>query len=457
MKRPLSLTTRLTLLFGLILTGVLTALGLYIYSAMAEHFVEQDMVLLRSHAEEISDMVEKRGHSPVSRPVADELDHTLSRHDIYFEIIDRNDQVLYRNDDISVPQPLLRKYRQNQSGSFQWGHAGHHYRSLILDRNGTGVVVSVSTMHHEQFLKNFGRRLTAMLSLVLMMTWGLSWFAVRHGLAPLKMIRDRAASITPSNLDKTIPLERIPDELIPLAREINQMMLRLQEAFHRLVAFSSDLAHEIRTPVSNLLTQIQVVLAQDRTAEDYRDVLASSAEECERLSRMISEMLFLAKAENGNILPSVEQVDLAEQVGQTLEYFEALADSKGIVLTNSGHAHLDCDRSMLRRALSNLVSNAIRYGESGSVIETAITSGDTWIDISVRNRGKDIPEEHLRHIFDRFYRVNAARSHDDHDGLGLGLAITRAIMRAHGGLVDVESRHGVTTFTLKFPVQQPQI
>ena len=213
----------------------------------------------------------------------------------------------------------------------------------------------------------------------------------------------------------------------------------------------------MRTPVSNLLTQIQVVLAQNRDAEDYRDVLASSSEECERLSRMISEMLFLAKAENGSILPSVERVDLAEQVGQTLEYFEALADSKGITLTSTGNANLECDRSMLRRALSNLVSNAIRYGAPNSVIETSIDSGHSWIDVSVRNCGQDISQEHLSHIFDRFYRANAARSHEEHDGLGLGLAITRAIMSAHGGHVEVESRNGYTTFTLRFPSEQPRI
>jgi len=172
---------------------------------------------------------------------------------------------------------------------------------------------------------------------------------------------------------------------------------------------------------------------------------------------MISEMLFLAKAENGSILPSVERVDLAEQVGHILEYFEVLAESKGISLTSEGNANLECDRSMLRRALSNLISNAIRYGAPNSVIETSILPSHSWIDISVRNRGNDISKEDLTHIFDRFYRANAARSHEGHDGLGLGLAITRAIMLAHGGDVEVESRNGFTTFTLKFPANQPRI
>ena len=456
MNRTLSLTTRLTILFGLILTCMLTVLGFFIFSAMQSHFVAQDQMLLTNHAEEIRDILDRPENFPITPGVKDRLDHTMSRHDFDFEIIGKHGEMLYGHGEQGIPAVTMQNMvAHGHTSSAEWRAGESHFRSLLLMGDRFDVVATVSTDHHAEFLKSFGKRLLGVLTLIFVVTWGLSWIAVRKGLAPLKMIKDRAAAVTLSNLNKSLPLTQVPEELVPLTAELNGMMRRLEESFHRLVAFSSDLAHEMRTPVSNLLTQIQVVLAQERSAEAYRDVLASSAEECEKLSRMISEILFLAKAENGNVLPSVERVDLAEQVGQTLEYFEALADSKGITLTNSGHAHLDCDRSMLRRALSNLVSNAIRYGRPDSVIETAIVPGDSWIDISVRNRGQDIPEEHLRHIFDRFYRANAARNHDENDGLGLGLglAITRAIMLAHGGQVDVKSRDGFTTFTLKFPAR----
>ena len=458
MKKTLSLTSRLTLLFGLILTCVLAALGFYILGAMRSHFVEQDQGVLKNHAEEIREILEHTGNYPITPAVKDRLDHTMSRHDIDFEIIGKRGEVLYRNEARAIPEATIREMvGHDHTDSVEWHTGKNHFRSMLLDGKEFDVIVSVSTGHHEEFLESFGKRLLGVLSLIFLITWGLSWFAVRKGLAPLKMIKDRAASVTLSNLNKVIPVEQVPVELVPLVAELNNMMSRLEESFRRLVAFSSDLAHEMRTPVSNLLTQIQVVLAQNRDAEDYRDVLASSSEECERLSRMISEMLFLAKAENGSILPSVERVDLSEQVGNILEYFEALADSKGITLTSTGNANLECDRSMLRRALSNLVSNAIRYGAPNSVIETSIDSGHSWIDVSVRNCGQDISQEHLSHIFDRFYRANAARSHEEHDGLGLGLAITRAIMSAHGGHVEVESKIGYTTFTLRFPSEQPRI
>ncbi len=454
MTRTLSLTSRLTLLFGLILMCVLATLGFYIFNAMQSHFVEQDEVFLAKHAEEIRDELQQPIDLAFTGEIGKKLGHIMPRHDIDFVIVAQNGDVLSRHETAETPAATVKQLLAEKPGvSVLWSAGHENYRSLLIRSERFGVIASISTHHHDVFLDSFGKRLLLILSLIFGVTWGLSWVAIRQGLAPLGEIRDRASAVTLSNLNKAIPLDHLPGELVPLAAELNVMLRRLEGAFHRLVAFSSDLAHEMRTPVSNLLTQTQVVLAQSRTADAYRDVLASNAEEAERLSRMIAEMLFLAKAENGTVLPSVEQVDLAEQVSETLEYYEALAESKGMTLKRTGHAVLTCDRSMLRRALSNLVSNAIRYGAPNSAIETDITSGVHEITISVTNRGADILPEHSAHIFDRFYRADAARSHEDQGGVGLGLSITRAIMLAHGGTADVESKDGSTTFRLVFPAQ----
>lgn len=456
MRKPLSLTSRLTLLFGLILTVVLSASGVFMFNAMGDHFVEQDAVVLRSHAHELIDVLNRGNGMPMNPRMREALNQTNPRHDLYFEILDAQGHPILQQGNVQAPPDVMQAMTHQQGmRPFHWGKNGQNYRSILDKSNGYSVMVTMSTMHHDVFLANFGERLFGILGLTLILTWGLSWFVVRKGLAPLQLIQNRAAKVNLGNLDKNIPLNRIPAELVPLATELNGMMERLEESFKRLVSFSSDLAHEMRTPVSNLLTQIQVALTHDRTLDNYKEVLASSAEECERLSRMISEILFLAKAENGGVLPTVEVVDLGEQIDQVMDYYEPLADSRGMTLTRAGErAAIEGDRSMVRRAISNLVSNAIRHGYQDTQVVIATALDAHQILLSVTNAGEQIPKEHLKHIFDRFYRVNTSRTNVESEGLGLGLAITRAIMKAHQGDISVVSTDEGTTFTLRFPRPQ---
>lgn len=195
----------------------------------------------------------------------------------------------------------------------------------------------------------------------------------------------------------------------------------------------------MRTPVSNLLTQTQVTLSKARSADDYREILASNAEEFERLSRTISDMLFLAKADNDQVIPSQESIELAEEVAELLEYYEILAEEKAITLSQSGRGRVTGDRLMLRRAISNLLSNAIRHTPNGGSIATRIchaSEGSTVL--TVENTGKTISPEHLPRLFDRFYRVDSSRFRTT-ENAGLGLAITRSILQAHGGGACQES------------------
>ena len=246
-------------------------------------------------------------------------------------------------------------------------------------------------------------------------------------------------------------LFRSPSELEELARTLNAMLARLQDSFQRLSDFSSDLAHELRTPVSNLLTQTQVVLSKRRDVEAYQDVLASNAEEFERLSRIISDMLFLAKADNNLLTPSKDDVELSAEVNSLFEFYEALAEEKGLILTCHGQGNVAGDQLMLRRAINNLLSNAIRHSPQGGAIDVDIAAGDGGgTTLSVTNSGETIPPEHLPRLFDRFYRTDSSRQRFS-DGAGLGLAITRSILRAHRGEVAATSASGLTRFTLRFP------
>jgi two-component system heavy metal sensor histidine kinase CusS len=285
-----------------------------------------------------------------------------------------------------------------------------------------------------------------------LLTGFLGWVAARRGLAPLREISRSAAGITASRLDQRLAVASIPVELAEVAQTLNEMLARLEESFRRLSDFSSDLAHELRTPVSNLLTQTQVTLSRTRTLDEYQDVLASNAEEFERLSRTIADMLFLAKSDNELIVPHRERVDLAAEIASISEFYEALVEEKGISLTCSGSGVVHGDRLMLRRAIGNLLSNAVRHTPGKGRVTVQVNDVDNgWSVVSVENTGETIAPEHLTRLFDRFYRVDPSR-HRFSEGAGLGLAITRSIAHAHGGEVRVRSESGTTVFEIRLPV-----
>lgn len=259
--------------------------------------------------------------------------------------------------------------------------------------------------------------------------------------------------VTAHKLDQRMPVDAVPVEMADLAQSLNTMLERLETDFSRLLEFSGDLAHELRTPISNLLTQTQVSLAQQRDAAAYREILASNAEEFQRLARMVSDMLFLAKAENGLALPHREAISLEREVQALFDFYDAVADEKGVHLRLSGRANVVGDHLMIRRAISNLLSNAVRHAPAGSAVEVTIAQDEGVTALCVSNAGAPIDVAQLPRLFDRFYRVDKSRAHPESDGTGLGLSITRAIMVAHGGTASVSSGNGRITFCLRFSGQ----
>jgi two-component system heavy metal sensor histidine kinase CusS len=237
-----------------------------------------------------------------------------------------------------------------------------------------------------------------------------------------------------------------------LATQLNTMLDRLQQDLKRLSDFSSDIAHELRTPLSNMMTQTHVILSQEADARTYREALVSNAEEMQSLARMTSDMLYLAKTENGLNLSTSESVDLAFEMASVVDFYDALADEKGLQVRTSGNARVQGDRLMIRRALSNLLSNAIRHAASGSVVDVAITREADRAVLRMANDGQDIASADLPQIFNRFYRADPSRQRQESAGTGLGLSITKAIMQAHRGSVSAESSNGRTVFTLSFGV-----
>jgi two-component system heavy metal sensor histidine kinase CusS len=284
---------------------------------------------------------------------------------------------------------------------------------------------------------------------------GLGYLIARQGLAPLHRFAAMAGRITASRLGERLDTSELPQEVRELASSFNHMLERLQDSFRRIEQSSSDLAHEMRTPINTLLGQTQVALSRARSPAEYREVLASNAEEYERLSRMIQDMLFIARADEPHAVLDVEDVELRDEARRVAEFYEPMLDEKRIRLQCHGTGTARADRTLVGRALGNLLSNAVRHSPPGGRIDIDIGTDPVapdCISLSVVNQGPAIAPEDMPRIFDRFYRAGTgART----EGTGLGLAIVKTIAQLHGGSVGATSELGQTRFVLRLPAGTP--
>ncbi|WP_223489893.1 heavy metal sensor histidine kinase [Pseudomonas sp. A-RE-19] len=324
---------------------------------------------------------------------------------------------------------------------------------LIRIKDGTSVPVLLSMDNaHDQALLNAYLRSTLIALPLLLIFIGLSaWAAVQRGLAPMREFRKVAAMVSTQDLDHRLSVVNMPQELSELAQGINFMLHRLDSGVQQLSQFSDDLAHELRTPINNLMGKAQVILSRERTAEEYKNVLVSCTEELERVARIVSDMLFLAQVSHPSALTPFESIALEDEALKVADLFSLSAQDKQINLIVVGSARVLGDRLMIQRAISNLLSNALRHCPAGQTVSLLIEQGATQVSLLVSNPGVGIEAQHLPHLFDRFYRVDSSRSRSQ-GSTGLGLAIVRSIMSLHQGVAEVKSLPGtMTVFRLGFP------
>jgi two-component system, OmpR family, heavy metal sensor histidine kinase CusS len=461
MLARLTLTARLTVLFTGVAASVLLGLGIVVSWATARHFVELDRLYLADKMHLVEKLVTEAEQPAV---LAEALNELLDSHPgLYVQVWQDSDLLYGRADLTARVAPATWVAREVQ----EWAYHGQVLRGFVERLKGADtrpnlwVLAAVDTVHHAHFLASMRQTLALYLLGAAVLCGVLAWWAAHRGLAPLKVMRERAMSITAHNLQQRMPAASVPVELADLATSLNGMFDRLQHDFQRLMDFSSDLAHELRTPLSNLLTQTQVALTQHRSAEEYREVLASNAEEFERLARMVSDMLFLAKTENGIDLPHRERIQLHQEVRALFDFYEAVAEEKNTRLVLQGQADIDGDRLMIRRAISNLLSNAIRHANVGSVVEVHLSRQGEAAGLTTRldvvNHGPTIAPDHIPRLFERFYRADRSRAHPACEGAGLGLAITQAIVHAHGGQMEVASAAGRTCFSAVFLIAKGDV
>jgi len=276
----------------------------------------------------------------------------------------------------------------------------------------------------------------------------------RQGIRPVEEMATTARHISSTNLRERIHPEGYPFELASLASTFNQMLDRLEESFERISRFSADIAHDLRTPVNNIRGEAEVALARARTVDEYRDVLESSLEEAVRLSELIGDLLFLARTESPLTELNRESVNIFELLTTVRDYYEASATDAAVSLVvndDSGPLNAQLDRSLMLRAVSNLVSNAIAHTPAGGTVTLAATSEGAAIRIEVSDTGIGIPADALPRVFDRFFRVDPSRSKIS-GSTGLGLAIVQGILTLHGGGTEIASLFGRgTRVTLRIP------
>ncbi|WP_211466421.1 heavy metal sensor histidine kinase [Collimonas silvisoli] len=462
MWRSQSLTARVTFLFALIACAVVTSLGMYLYSSTRQALETRADYSLIGRVEHFRRLLHDLYNvkQMEDRPALFETMLGSEQDVLMFAYPGQAPFVRVNPDNMTAPsmtpqnlnQPLtlaaLRPGQRTDGVRVRWVSA----LAEIGSDGSTVVITGAHVMTQEShILARYYWQVIAAAAVSVLLTALLGFLVLKRGFLPLTAMAARAAEVSPTNIAIRLQEADAPQELRRLAASFNAMLDRLADGYEHLSQFSADLAHEIRTPIGALMGQTQVTLGQVRNAAEYQQVLESNLEELQRLSRIVENILFLAHADHAGLVVEKAPLVLADELHKIADYFEGVAEERGIRLEVDASGKLQASPVMWRRAVSNLVVNAVRYAAPGSTVRLRARQQAQGMRIEVENQGDPIPQEQLDRLFDRFYRGDKSRS-EYTESNGLGLAIVRAIMLVHGGSADVAcSREGLICFSLVFP------
>jgi heavy metal sensor kinase len=385
------------------------------------------------------------------------FEHTLlSPKKTYIQVADRKGSIIYRSyslgpdsliiaDSIGVNQTLL------TTASLH----GEEVRTAVTrDRNFT-ILVGYPLEELQDALENLYSIFLILIPVAMLLSILGGWYLANKSLKPVMDVTRRAQRITAENLDQTIPVRNPNDELGRLTTTINEMIRRLHDSFAQIRQFSADASHELRTPLTIMRGELELALRSPQTPEDYRTVLASALEESLRLTAIIDNLLLLARADQGTYDTNFTEVDLAALAAELYDDSEVLAEPKHIHVTleQAEPVTIVGDRVRLRQLFLNLIDNAIKYTPEGGSVRMTVDRRNGTARFRVADTGIGIPEEEMGKVFDRFYRVDKARSREM-GGSGLGLSIAKWIAELHRGSIRVESEvDRGSTFTVELPLR----
>jgi len=475
--RPFSLEVRLTFFISLATIIAFALFTSLILSSVKNHFTDQDIQDLSRIKMTLQTILQNPNDSEQQK--VDKISVVLdSNRHVSVLMLNSDNRILYRSAQGPNLLPVLKTAHfanaLSQGEVFQWTDS----ENMPLDHMRMGndedqmtyrilaamtpspyhgkndvctFLIAMSIDFHLHYINQLRHHLWCIAFAMSLLIVLIVLFAVHQGNKPLRQVSKSIKNITSEDLGVRLNPHEVPVELEQLVVSFNQMLGRIEDVFTRQANFSADIAHEIRTPITNLVTQTEIALSQSRSQKELEEVLYSSLEEYHRMAKMVSDMLFLAQAENHKLILERMPIDLRTETLKVFDFFEAWAEEREVGLVVNGQAAtVEGDSSMLRRVINNLLSNAIRHTTPGQSVTVTLTGLDTGVELCVANPGPPIEAPHLPRLFDRFYRVDPARQRQS-EGSGIGLAIVKSIIAAHHGKIHVESDTQSTRFIIFLP------
>jgi two-component system heavy metal sensor histidine kinase CusS len=456
-----SLLRRLTVAFAVVAALVFALTGAYLYRSLSAELTRRDDIEISGKLNQFMQLAHASGSTAALRADPAVFHEVLLSHPgVYLGIYDAQNRPLVEHSDeagntlasvIAAPHPA-----GGTAGPFTCAPPGIgtsrcvYARETLPSGETIQVALARTATDRHSLLESYRVDIWLAAAVGALLVGSLGYAVASRGLRPVESLGRQTSRIEAHNLNARLDARGGPVELRELATSVNRMLDRLERAFVRLSQFSSDLAHDMRTPLANVISSSQVTLSRARTTEEYEALIDSNIEECERLQRMIENMLFLARTDNARQHLKTAELDAGSELRRLASYFQALADEAGVRIDVRGEAPVIADATLFRRAVSNLASNALEHADAASTIELAVSAQGNFAVVEVTNRGVAIPPEQVERIFERFYRIDSSR-HGAARNAGLGLAIVKSIMELHRGKVEVASRDGRTTFALYFP------
>ncbi|MBO0724479.1 MAG: heavy metal sensor histidine kinase [Blastocatellia bacterium] len=467
-----SIRFRLTVWYAGLLAGMLVLFGFSVYLGLS-HYLELTLKeTLSQQAKQIGESwlgdVGASGESYVAGEINEHLSPQVN--DRFVRITRADDSVMYMSDepeskgfDPSRVPPL--KARAGQE-SLREEHLTADSELMIFAspfsaKNGDRYVIEVGASNREIERVLHGLLLAIAIGLPVVVAIAIAggYLLMRRALRPVDEITQSAERITSRNLSERLPAPKTGDEIERLSVGLNRMIARLDESFQHIHRFSADASHELRTPLTILRGELEAATQQPQITHELRETLGSALEETERLSRIVESLMAIARLDAGEAKMERARFDLAELTSSTTDQMRLLAEDKDIALRCEAkqQVRVEGDRSRLKQVIVNLVDNAIKYTPAGGHVGVKVYASNGFGALEVNDNGVGIPAEALPHIFERFYRVDKARSRQM-GGAGLGLSITKAIVTAHGGQVRVESIEGKgSRFLVELPLDAKTI